>query len=165
MELLVVIAIIGIISAAAVVNFRGSNPDTQLRLQASNLVSVLRQAQVQAQSGQLFGGSLPLGGYGVAVSTCAVPPCSVTLFADQNSSFSMQTPAEVVEVVSLGDLVTIDSVSAADPTHVIFRPPAAAICFDDTCAGAPPLTIVLGARGTAATKTITINQLSAQISY
>lgn len=164
-ELLIAITIIGLITAAAVANFRGTNPETQLRLQASNLASVLRQAQVQAQSGQLFAGSLPSGGYGVAVANCAVPPCSVTLFADQNSSFSLQAPAEVIDEVSLGDVVTINSISTTSPAHVMFRPPAGAICFDNVCAGAAPLVITLGARGTSSTKTITVNQLSAQVSY
>lgn len=164
-ELLVVITIFSLVTLAAIASFRGADPTRQLALQSSNLVSVLRQAQVQAQAGEPFGGSLPLGGYGVAITTCAVPPCSVTLFADQNGNFSMQSPAEVIDIIPLGNLVTIDAISTANTAHVMFRLPVGAVCFDNVCEGAAPLTITLGAQGTAVTRLVEVNQLSGQISY
>jgi len=48
---------------------------------------------------------------------------------------------------------------------VMFRLPVGAVCFDNVCEGAAPLTITLGAQGTAVTRVIEINQLSGQISY
>lgn len=164
-ELIVAISIFTLITLAAVVNFRGNDPSRQIKLQAANLVSVLRQAQVQAQAGEPFNGSLPAGGYGVSISTCAVPPCSITLFADQNGNFSMESPAEVVETVSLGDQVTITAVSMSTPAHILFRLPAGGVCFNNTCAGSSPVTVTLGAKNTSITKLVTINQLSGQISY
>ncbi len=164
-ELLIAITIFTLITLAAVVNFRGADPSKQISLQAANVVSSLRQAQVQAQGGEPFNGSLPQGGYGVAVSACSVPPCSVTIFADQNGNFAMESPAEIVQTVSLGSQVTITGVSIGGPAHILFRLPSAAVCFNNTCSGSAPATITLGAVGTSVTKTITINQLSGQISY
>lgn len=164
-ELIVAITIFSLITLAAVVNFRGTSPDTQLRLQAANLSSVLRQAQALSQGGQPFVGVVPSGGYGVQIATCSVPPCNITLFADQNSNFTMEAPAEVVETISLGEAITIAGLNFSSPIHVVFRLPAGAICFDNACSGAVPLEVTLGARGSTSTKILTVNQVSGQISY
>lgn len=163
-ELLIAIAIFGLISAAAVANLRGTNPATALKQQAGNAASFIRQAQVQAMSGEPFAGSVPAGGYGVYVELCAVPPCSLSLFADQNANFLMEAPAEVVQTITLGTAVTVDGISSGNPSTILFRPPSGAACFNDACSDAGTATITLGARGTTTTQTVHVNQVSGQIS-
>jgi prepilin-type N-terminal cleavage/methylation domain-containing protein len=163
-ELLVAIAIFGMIAAAATANLRGNNPDRQLRSQVNNFASFLRQAQVQSMSGEPFAGSVPVGGYGVYVEQCAVPPCQATLFADQNANFLMEEPAEVVQTISFGSELTINAVSTGNPSVFLFRPPAGSVCFNNICSDAGVAQITVGARGTDAERVITINQVSGQIS-
>lgn len=163
-ELLVAIAIFGLISAAAVANLRGSNPNAVLRQQAGNAASFIRQAQVQAMSGEPFAGSVPVGGYGVYVELCAVPPCALTLFADQNANFEMEAPAEVVQTINLGSAVTVEAISTGNPSAILFRPPSGAACFNDACSDAGTASITFGARGTDNLQTVGVNQISGQIS-
>lgn len=164
-ELLVAISIFGLITAAVVVNFRGASPNRQLQLQAANIASLMRQAQVQAQAGEPYGGTVPAGGYGIHLNACGAGSCTITLFADQNNSFSMQSPAEVVQTIDLGQTVYVSGVSSGGQAHVIFRPPAGSICLENVCSGAAPLTITLAAAGTSMTRVLTVNQLSGQITY
>ncbi len=163
-ELLVVITIFGLITAAAVANLRGNSPKRQLRGQTVNLASLLRQAQVQAMSGESFAGSVPAGGYGVYIETCAVPPCEVKLFADQNANFTMEQPAEVIQTITLGNEAFIDTVSTGNPSVFLFRPPTGSVCFNNICSEAGVAAITIGVRGSTETSNVTINQVSGQIS-
>jgi type II secretion system protein H len=162
-ELLVAIAIFGIISTAVVLNLRTS-PSSELRLQAANIASLLRQAQVQALSGEPFGGSIPVGGFGVRFVACSTPPCSVQLFADVNGNFSYDGVSEDVQTVTLGSAVTIDGITTGSPTHVLFKPPRPFICVNGACSGVGDVTVTLGNTADLRTETVTINQVSGQIS-
>lgn len=162
-ELIVAMGIMVLITTAAVANLRGRSPDRQLRDQARNLASLLRQAQVQAIAGEPADGAVPVGGYGVQAQSCSTPPCDVILFADKNGNFSLDTGEERSRI-SLGNDVTINSISIADPVHVLFRPPAGFICFNNVCSGALTADIVLGVRGSTTTSTVSVQQLSGQIS-
>jgi len=162
-ELLVAISIFAILSTVVVVNLRGG-PSQEVQLQANNLTSLLRQTQVQSLSGEQFNGSVATGGYGVKIATCSTPPCIVTVFADVNGNFSYDGVSEDVQTVSLGQDVTIDSLSLSSPVHVIFKPPRPFVCFDNVCSGSGVLTITLGSASSSKTETVTVNQISGQIS-
>ncbi|MBI4121986.1 MAG: prepilin-type N-terminal cleavage/methylation domain-containing protein [Parcubacteria group bacterium] len=175
-ELLVAIAIFGLLTAAVTANLRGSGPSRQLQEQSGNVVSLLRQAQVQAIAGQPFNGTVPVGGYGVHVAVCAAPPCEVSLFVDSNANFAMGA-SEVIETITLGSEVTIKAVSARASSMLFlrlpgkgglyfnFRPPAGGVCFDKNCSDGGTATITLGAHGTELERVISINQISGQISF
>lgn len=161
-ELMVALSIVALITTAVVANLRGRAPVRQLENQGRNLASLLRQAQVLAIAGQPVNGNIPSGGYGVRLASCPTGPCQVTLFADLNGNFSYDT-GEEQQVLDLGSDISINSVSVADPLHVIFRPPAALICFNNACSGSTTAQIVLGVRGVSDTIKVTIQQLSGQI--
>ena len=162
-ELITAIAIFALIATVAFVNIRGSSPSREVQLQANNLASLLRQAQVQSFAGEQFNGASPIGGYGVFVSQCSSPPCSMVLFADVDASFTMDG-GEEVQTVSLGSHVTIDTISTGAAVHVIFKPPRPFTCFDDACSGIDELTITLGSEKTAKTVPVVVNQVSGQVS-
>jgi prepilin-type N-terminal cleavage/methylation domain-containing protein len=162
-ELIVAMTIMVLITTAAVANLRGNSPERQLRDQSRNLASLLRQAQVQAIAGEPADGVVPIGGYGVVIASCSTPPCSAILFADKNGNFALDS-GEARQTVSLGAEITVESVSVSDPLNILFRPPAAFICFNNICSGSGAADIVLGARGSTKTTTVSVNQLSGQIS-
>ena len=162
-ELITAIAIFALIATVAFVNIRGASPSREVQLQANNLASLLRQAQVQSSAGEPFNGASPIGGFGVFVAQCSTAPCSVVLFADVDASFTMDG-GEEVQTVSLGSHVTIDTISTGAAVHVIFKPPRPFTCFDDVCSGINELTITLGSDKTAKTAPVVINQVSGQVS-
>jgi len=161
-ELLVAIAIFALISTVAFVNIRGSSPSREVQLQANNLSSLLRQAQVQSSAGEPFSGAPPIGGFGVFVEQCSTAPCSVVLFADVDGSFTLDA-GEEVQTVSLGSHVTIDTISTGSGVHVIFKPPRPFTCFDDVCSGINELTITLGSQKTSKKVPVIVNQVSGQV--
>ena len=134
-----------------------------VRLHADNLASLLKQAQSQAGSGALHNGQVSIGGFGVKVESCKTPPCSVIHFADFNTNFSYDEGAEEIQTVSFGRNVTINSVSAGDPTHVIFKPPQPFVCIESVCSGTGIITITLGSTRSSKTVEVVVNQLSGQI--
>lgn len=164
-ELIVAIGIFGILTAAVVVNLRQASPAGELNLQAANIVSLLRQAEVQSKAGEPFEGQISIGGYGVTITECSTPPCSAVLFADVNGDWTIQSATEEVQSISLGENVTIDSVSLATTVDITFKPPRPFICFNAQCSDIGTLDITLGSTETSETVTITINQISGQISY
>ena len=163
-ELLVAIAIFGIISTAVVANLRGGSSGNELNLQADNISSLLRQAQIQSSTGQPFNGNPPIGGYGVSLATCSTPPCSVTLFADENGNFAYDGAAEEIQVVTLGSAVTINAISEGSPFAILFKPPRPYMCFGTECSGIGEATITLGSVQSDKTLTITANQISGSVS-
>lgn len=162
-ELIVAIGIMAMITTLAIVNLRGQQPTELVRDQARNVASLLRQAQVQAISGQPTDGVVPIGGYGVVVASCATPPCSVQLFADKNGNFALDS-GELQQTVSLGQSVTIQTVTPQDPINILFKPPSAFVCFNNSCSGSDTAVITLGVKTAANTSTISVQQLSGQIS-
>jgi prepilin-type N-terminal cleavage/methylation domain-containing protein len=164
-ELVVSIAIFGFLATAVFVNLRGASPSQEIQLQASNIVSALRQAEVQSKAGEPFNGQTPIGGYGLTVAECSTPPCSVDLFADLNGDWTIQTPAETVQTISLGQNVTVNSVSLAPSVDITFKPPKPFICFNADCSGVGELVITLGSIESTRTAEIRINQISGQVSY
>lgn len=163
-ELIVAIGIFTIISMMVVANLRGGSPTRDLQLQAKNLDSLLRQAQVQSLAGEPFGGIVPIGGYGVLIATCAAPPCSVTFYADVDGNFTFDGPAEEIQQISLGAEVTINAISLGDPVHINFKPPRPFTCFNNQCSGVGEVTITLGHLQTPQTHDVLINQVSGLIS-
>lgn len=163
-ELMVSIAIFGLIAGAVMVNLRGSSPSRETQLQADNVASLLRQAQVQALAGEPFNGTVPIGGYGVYFNVCSTPPCFVSFFADVNSDFAMDSATEKIEDVSLGRGITINAVSYGGPTSVLFKPPRPYVCFNEACSGVGEFRVTLGNVETSKTVDVVVNQLSGLIS-
>jgi len=163
-ELLVAIGIFVILLAVTVVNFRGASPRQSLSLQAENIISVLRQAQSDAGSGLPFGGSIPIGGYGVQIDTCDSPECSIILFADSNGNFTPDTPDEIIQTIPLGNEVILKSISSGSPSIFTFKPPAGFVCVNGSCAGDDIIQIILGVRNSTDTMMIRINPLTGNIS-
>lgn len=161
-ELLVSISIFTLISAAVIVNLRGGSKGGELRLQASNVASFLRQAQVMTLAGEQHNGVTPTGGFGVVITSCTTTPCSVILFADENSNFSYDAPDELVQTIELGQ-VQIPSVSPSAPLTINFKPPRPYICFDGTCSGINEADIELGLATGSYTQHVRVNQVSGQI--
>lgn len=163
-ELLVSIAIFGIISTAVVVNLRGGSSGNEMGLQADNIASLLRQAQIQSSTGQPFNGSPPIGGYGVSIATCSTPPCSVSLFADENGNFAFDLATEEIQEVTLGSSTTINAISTGSPLAILFKPPRPYMCFGSECSGVGEVTITLGSVQNDKTVTVTANQVSGSVS-
>lgn len=165
-DLMVAIAIFATISIAAFANIRGGTPGQEVQLQADNVTSLLRQAQVQAFSGEPFNGVPPIGGYGVRITVpCSTAPCDVVLFADVNNNLAFDAATEEVETVSLGTNVTINASSLGNGAHdILFKPPRPFMCFDSVCDGLGAQTITIGSDSTAKEVDITLNQVSGQIS-
>lgn len=162
-ELLVAISIFGILATIVTANIRGGSSGRELDLQAENITSLLRDAQVRSLSGQPEGGQVPSGGYGVHLDVCTTPPCSVTLFADSDADFTFDA-SEEISVQSLGSVVTIPTLSTGTSMDVLFKPPRPFICFSDECSGVGQGTITVGNTSSSATKTITVDQVSGRIS-
>jgi len=162
-ELLVVIAIFTLVTTAVFTNLRSAGPRQEIKLQASNLASLLRQAQVQSLSGTPFEGAVPIGGYGVAIAVCSTPPCKVQLFADVDGDFDFD-PTELVQEVSFGTNVTIDALSIGSSTNVIFKPPRPLICFNDVCSGINEVIVTIGGVRSNTKAEVVINQVSGQVS-
>jgi len=120
-ELLVAIGILGLLLTAVMANFRGSSPNQILDLQSESLATVLREAQASAMQGKPWGGSVPIGGYGIKIETCSTPPCMVKVFADSNANFKLDEPAELTETVSLGEKVTVQTLSTGSPMILLFN--------------------------------------------
>ena len=163
-ELLVAISIFGIIATAVVANLRGGSPGNEMRLQADNISSLLRQAQIQSATGQPFNGSPPIGGYGVFIETCTSTPCSVALFADADGNFTYDSATEQIQEVSLGSSVIISTISTGSPLAILFKPPRPYMCFGSECSGVEEITVTLGNVQNDQTVTITANQISGSIS-
>lgn len=162
-ELIVAISIFVIITTVVVVNLKGGSPSQEVLLQSKNLDSLLRQAQMQSFAGEPFEGVFPIGGYGVLVSTCSAPPCSVTMFADFNTNFVFDANEEVKTEI-LGSNVTVESISTGNSLHVIFKPPRPFTCFDNVCSGIDTATITLGSTETTKTAEVVIDQVSGLVS-
>lgn len=164
-ELIVAIAIFGIMATAVTVNLRrGGASGQEVQLQANNIASVLREAQVKAFSGEPYNGAVPTGGYGVHLTECSTPPCSVATFADVNNNFTYDAATEEIEVISLGNGVILESISTGNSLDIIFKPPRPFICFSDQCSGIGEVVVTLADPNGTGDKTITINQVSGRIS-
>ncbi len=161
-ELLVAIGIFTMISAAVVANLRSGSRGGELRLQASNLASFLRQAQVMSLAGEQHNGVTPTGGFGVQISACTATPCQVILFADENSNFIYDAPGELVQTIELGQ-AQIQSVLPVTPLHINFKPPRPYICFEGICSGAGEADITLGLNEGNLEQHVRVNQISGQI--
>lgn len=162
-ELLVAMSIIVLITTAAMANLRGNSPDRALRDQSRNLASLLRQAQVQAIAGEPADGVIPIGGYGVRLTACATPPCEAILFADKDGNFTMDG-GEQRQAVNFGPEITFVSILPDDPLNVLFKPPSAFVCFNNVCSGGGVAEVTLGVVGSSKTVTVSVHQLSGQIS-
>lgn len=163
-ELIVMIGIFGIITGVVVVNLRGGSPAREVQLQADNLASLMRQAQVQALGGEPFEGTVPVGGFGVNVAVCSSAPCSVTLFADADGDFTYDVGTEEIETLSFGRHVTIESISTGSPVDVVFKPPKPFICINRQCSGVDEVIITLGSEQTSREVSVVVNQISGQVS-
>ena len=163
-ELIISMAIFSLMTTLVIANFRSASSQRLLRSQANALASVFKQAQVQALSGKPFNSAVPVGGYGVLLSICSVPPCAVTLFADVNGDFTYDGAAEKIEDFALGQNVTLTALSLAAPVAVVYKPPSAFVCINGKCSETAPVQITLTAYQTASSQIVKLNPSSGQIS-
>lgn len=164
-ELIVAMAIFGLLATAVTVNLRrGGSSGQEVRLQANNLVSLLREAQVKALAGEPFNGAVPTGGYGVHLVECSTPPCSVMLFADVNSNFTYDSGGEDVQEVSLGSGAIVSSISTGSSLDILFKPPRPFICFGNQCSGIGGVTVEIASPDRTVVEPVQINQISGMIS-
>ncbi len=164
-ELIVAIAIFGIMATAVTVNLRrGGASGQEVKLQANNIASLLRESQVKSLSGEPFNGAVPTGGYGVHIAECSTPPCSLSTFADINSNFTYDSATEEIQTISLGSGVIVDSISTGGSLDILFKPPRPYICFSNQCSGVGEVIISLANPEGTGIQTISINQVSGRIS-
>lgn len=157
-ELLVSIAIFGILSTFIVANIRGSGPKQEVRLQAANLASLLRQAQVRSMAGEPVEGSVPLGGYGLEIDDCVTAPCSVTTLVDRDGDFA----ADSTDQIGLGDQILTDVVGA-DSVRIYFKPPRPYVCINADCSRTQEVVINVLHPRTDDFSTVKVNPVSGQI--
>jgi prepilin-type N-terminal cleavage/methylation domain-containing protein len=188
-EVLISLAIFAVITGFALANFRLGGQGEELRLAAENLASAVRRAQTQAIAGQTVfacdatrtlcdpadAAACPAGvcsaivprGFGVRVAIGEGRDRSIIQFADIDGDKDLDA-GEVTsrESVSLTPQVAVSalSVSFDGALDIVFVPPRprthfSADRFPDTVAA-----ITLRQSATGATRTVTVNRISGQIS-
>lgn len=124
LELVVSIAIFGTIAGVVIANLRGGSLRSELVLGATNLTEAIREAHTRTVAGELVGGVLPLGGFGVYLSSGS--PGEYALFADLNGDLAFGAGEEVRRTkFTLSGSVTVQSMSpmAGNSLTITFRQP------------------------------------------
>lgn len=124
LELVVSIGIFGMISGIVIANLRGGSLRNELILGATNLTETIREAHTRTVSGELVGGVLPLGGFGIFLSSNA--PAEYVLFADLNGDLAFGEGEEVRRAkFVLSNNVSIQSMAplSGNSLTITFRQP------------------------------------------
>lgn len=190
-ELLVSITIFGVMTGFLMANFRSGRTADELRIGAQNVASALREAQTMALSGKLVnacrGGArnlkvCPTGaaadcpggacapevphGYGLRANTLSGSDTSLILYADLNGNRAYDAGEELnTRPLSPTKRVTV---SAVDPVaggllDVVFEPPKPSI-FYNAATAAVQATVTVRHSTSQATRTVTLNRISGQVS-
>ncbi len=165
LELVIVAAIMVFLLSLVIINFHGAEYHTTLDSEAEKIVSVIRQAQIWALTGQTFAGQRYF--YGVNFEVCTSNNCNYYLFRDSESTGNKIY--DVGEVVDAGSYkmpvgLYIESVAPAsgNKLNVVFSAPLGQIYFNNSEAN-ETATIVLKSSKFSGQKTIQINRFSGQI--
>ncbi len=122
-ELMVSITIFVVISGVVVANLRGGMLRDELTLGATNLTEAIREAHNRTVSGELVGGELPLGGFGIYLNQNA--PAEYIIFADLNGDLAFTIDEEVRRSkFILSSNVSLQSLtpSSGNALTITFRP-------------------------------------------
>lgn len=103
-ELLIVIAILVVLTALAIANYKGIGNRKDVELQAQKFVSVLKQAQMMALTGEKIDGSRP-NAYGVYIEENVK---TYILFADKDNDGGIDG-GEEIQTFNLPVNMTFDS--------------------------------------------------------
>ena len=131
MEMLVGLSIIGLLLTFSVTNFRGFENDITLDLRAEEAVSLIRQAQLWALTGQLRGGQRPSGGYGIRINECPAGSCAIIFFADfsvageSGERVYNQADDDIVYQLNLPNNLTIENVQPSANLDIVYAMPEA----------------------------------------
>jgi len=167
LELTVVISITVILLLIFLANFRGFENRSALDYEADKLVSVIKQAQMLALTGQTIGNTRY--NYGVHLYECISGACRYILFSDLNGDNDYDAGEEYSQgtfIITQGvyidvDDLTIDS-SIVDPLNIVFEAPFGNTYFNDSQVQ-DQAQIILSSSHYDGQKTITINRVSGQI--
>jgi prepilin-type N-terminal cleavage/methylation domain-containing protein len=160
-ELIVAIAIVGMISVFGFARIRSNGPNQEVELQAANIVSLLRKAQVQSISGHTTEGFLPENGYGIHIDNC-VSNCIISLFADNDGDF-LKGSTEVVEIINFTKNISLDT--GGQPTvDIIFRPPRGVVCLEQDCQQVGEVRFTINHLKASISAQIIVNKVSGKIS-
>ena len=170
LELLVATGIVVMLSVLFLANFRGFENKEALETEVDKMVSVLRQAQIYALTGQTI--SDQRYNYGVHLSECASGGCSYVFFADPdhggNKLYDLgeeygQGSFQVSKGVYIGDGDLISGGSAVNSLDIVFEAPLGDIYFNGLQPDSPNETAAVTLRHANDQMTITINRISGQI--
>jgi len=168
LELLVVIGIITAMMTLFLVNFKDFDSKATLENETEKIVSILKEAQLYALTGQTFGGVRY--NYGLQLNECVPGSCNFYLFKDNQSSGNKlyETGEELTGGQHiLASKINITSVLPAiggDELNIIFSSPLGEIYFNDE-QDEDEAIIVLEQMDSGDQKVIRINRISGQINY
>ncbi len=169
LELIIVAGIMVVLLTLVLINFKGFNRSSALDIEAEEVASLLRQAQVWALTGQTVGGERY--NFGVKIDECSSGSCQLKLFADLDEDFVYDSAPE--EAYGQGGYNLINGVYVAngdlknngnpvDELQVVYEAPLAKIYVNGV-----ELTdnaqITLSHTNYSAEKNIIINAQSGQI--
>ena len=164
-ELMVVAGIMILMLTLTIANFRGFEKNQILDTEASKLVSIIRQAQIWALTGQTSDNVRY--SYGLHLEECtALQTCYYIFFKDIDQDYIYDSN----EFISGGRHaflkgVYIDAVYPSDDgsLDIVFEPPLAKIYFNARTAEIESNIILASSLAAGQERTITVNQESGQI--
>ena len=164
LELVAVSGIMVILLVSFFANFRGFDQQIVLENDAQRIVSILRQAQIMALTGQTVGGKRY--NYGVHLSECSVNECKYTLFrvADAQDKLYAKGESMAGGEHSLSDKIYIHQLSptSGSDLDIVFVAPLGEIYFNNATTD-DEAQIILKHNSTEETQTISINRISGQV--
>ncbi len=121
-ELIIVVAIVGLISGLFLAHYRSGERVSDLQTYTQKIVSILKQAQSWALTGQETNGLRP--GYGVYFSDSQ----TYFLFADLDDNYQYNVPGDaIIQSFTLPSHLTVDNINGgSSPKSFLFQPPLGA---------------------------------------
>lgn len=161
-EMLIAVGITVSLAVVLIANFRNFETKTTLFYEAEKVVSVIRNAQIWALTGQLESGTRPAGGYGVRFNQCS-SNCSYIFFADRDGDHSYDEGEALLSgIYLLAGTVVVPSLSQGAVLDIVFEPPQAAIYFNGN-PSPDSVDITLQHRISSEQKVIRLNRVSGRI--
>lgn len=153
-ELLVAITIFGVITTIVVVNFRTGQKQDFLDLSADKLVNNIKRAQTAAITGELVGGEVPAGGFGLHFAS---GENFYIYFADEDMSHNYNGDLILAEY-NLEQNVLLDS-----DLDIVFDPPLPTVYFDGLTTKNEEEIVLKSTDESITLKKIIINSVSGRI--
>ncbi len=162
LEMSIVIFIIVMITSIFFSNFRGFEQKALLETEADKIISIIKQAQIYALTGQTVSGTRY--NFGLYFNTCTSGNCQYLLFYDANNNKNYDSGEAYGGITSnLLKGVYVNSVTPnTSGLNILFEAPYARVYFNGA-ETEETASLVLKHLTSANTKTITINRLSGQV--